>query len=233
MISIVIPVYNEAKRIEKTLHKTIDFCNKHFSAYELIVVDDGSIDATREIVEKYSSKEVILLKHTPNKGKGYSVKQGILSAKYPLVVFFDSDLSTPLKFLLPILKNAKKYDVVIASRNLSDSVVTQQSFLRIVSGKLFSYFVRLMLLPHIKDSQCGCKLFKTSMAKKLAKKMTIQRFAFDVELLFLAKKSNYSILEYPVQWTNKTGSKVHIFRDSFLMFKDVLKIWLNSIMGKY
>ncbi|MBT7903010.1 glycosyltransferase family 2 protein [Candidatus Woesearchaeota archaeon] len=234
-ISIVIPAYNEEKRIGNSLKKIIKFCNKNLTDYELIIVNDFSKDNTLEIINKNKNKKTKVLKNKKNKGKGYTVKRGILNAKYPLVLFSDSDLATPIEEILKMLKYIPKYDIIIASRNLKKSDVrVKQSWYRQIMGKTFPIIVNMLAVPGIRDTQCGFKLFKTDLAKKIVSKQTINRWAFDVELLFIARKMNLKIKEVPIIWIDKEGSTItNPLRDATKMLKDVIKIQLNNFKGKY
>lgn len=237
-LSIVIPAYNEEKRIEKTLVGVIGYCKNNFDKFEIIVVDDCSKDTTSQIVSKYGKNKknnVKILRNEVNKGKGYSVKKGILTAKYPLVLFSDSDLATPINELGKLVGYINQgYDIVIASRNLKESdIKVKQPFYRQLMGKTFPLLVNLLVLRGIKDTQCGFKLFKTDAAKKIVKLQTLARFSFDVEILYIAKKLSYKIKEAPVVWIDKEGSKVRLIRDSFRMLVDLFRIRWNNVLGKY
>ena len=233
-ISIVIPAYNEERRIESTLKKVIKYCKKNFSNYEILVVNDCSKDRTKQVVEKYKTQKVKLLHNGVNRGKGYSVRKGILAAKYPFVLFTDSDMSTPMTDLKSFLPYIKRYDIVIASRNMKGSKIkVSQPFYRKLMGKAFPFFVNLLVLRGFKDTQCGFKLFKTDVAKKIVALQTFERFSFDVEILFIAKKLGYKIKELPVTWVDKAGSKVSPIKDAASMMMDLFRIRLNQIQGRY
>lgn len=234
-LSIVIPVYNEEKRIERSLVKILDYCKSKLEKYEVIIIDDGSKDKTNQVISLYKSDNVKVFKNSKNMGKGYSVKRGILEAKYPLVLFSDSDLSTPLSELKKFIEYINKgYDIVIASRKLKGSFIkTKQPLYRQLMGKTFPFLVNLLVLNNIKDTQCGFKLFKTKAAKKIFELLTFDGWAFDVEVLFIATKSGYKIKELPVVWVDKPGSKVNPIKDAYCMFKDLFKIRYNNFMGVY
>lgn len=234
-ISVVIPAYNEEKRIEKTLRKVIEYCKKKFARYEIIVVDDCSDDNTRKIALKYKKENVRILKNNINKGKGYSVKRGILEARYDLVLFSDADLATPIEELSKFLEyTGKGHDIVIASRNLKESKIKiEQPFYRQLMGRTFPLLVELLVLRGFKDTQCGFKLFKTAIAKKIVSRQTINGFSFDVELLFIAKKLKLKIKELPVVWIDQKGSKVSPFKDSFRMLADIMRIRVNGLRDVY
>ena len=234
-ISIVIPAYNEEKRISSTLTTILKYLKKNKIIYEILIVDDCSNDKTKKLVSKFVNHNVRILENQTNKGKGYSIRIGILEAKHPLVLFSDSDLSTPIEELSKFLRYMNEgYDIVIASRNLKDSnVIITQPFYRQILGKIFPILVRILLIREIKDTQCGFKLFKTEVAKKIVKLQTIERFSFDVELLIIAKMLGYKIKEVPVNWINSKESKLSLRSDVIIMFFDLIKIKINKIRGKY
>jgi dolichyl-phosphate beta-glucosyltransferase len=231
----VIPAYNEEKRLEKTLVKIISFCKKRFKNYEIIVVNDCSKDSTASIALRHKKDKVKLVSNKTNRGKGYSVKNGILHARYPLVLFSDSDLATPIEELSKFLGFVQEgFDIVIASRKMKESnIPVKQPFFRQLLGKIFRLFVSLVAIKGFKDTQCGFKLFKTTLAKKIVKLQTFERFSFDVELLFIGKKMGARIKEAPVTWIDQAGSTVHPIKDLYRMLRDLLKLRINDIKGLY
>ncbi len=231
MISIVMPAYNEEKRIGQSLKKIRSFMNKLGQKYEIIVVDDGSVDKTIEATRKHN---VRVVENKTNKGKGFSVKNGVLRAKGDLILFSDVDLSTPIEELRTFLKLMKEYDVVIGSRGLKESrIQVKQPGYRHFIGKTFNKIVRLITGLKIKDTQCGFKLFTREAARRIFPKLTIERWGFDVEVLYLAKKYGFQTKEQAVTWLNSDGSKVSPIKDSIKMFFDVLKIRWNDFNGRY
>jgi len=234
-ISIIIPAYNEEKRIVPTLNALFSFLEHHQSInkYEVLVVDDGSKDKTLQVIPSHQHLKVI--QHQVNQGKGGAVRTGVLNAKYENILFMDSDLATPpeeLDKLYPLVQQG--YEVVIASRNLPNSnIITKQPRYRQLAGKTFPLLVRLLSGLPYRDTQCGFKLMKAAPGKEIFKRLTILRFAFDVEMLFIAKKLGYKIAEVPVTWIDQSGSTVHFFRDSWRMLKDLFKIRINDWKGKY
>ncbi len=234
-ISIVIPCYNEEKRIAPTLNTLFSFLNHHQSIneYEVIIVDDGSRDNTLKVIPSYPHLKII--PHKVNQGKGGAVRTGVLNAKYENILFMDSDLATPieeLNRLSPYLQ--QDYALVIASRNLPNSnILTKQPKYRQLAGKTFPLLVRLLSGLPYRDTQCGFKLMKAGPGKEIFKRLTILRFAFDVEMLFIAKKLGYKTAEVPVTWIDQSGSTVHFFRDSGRMLKDLFTIQINDWKGRY
>jgi len=238
-ISVVIPAYNEKERIKSTLKRIIDYLSRRYK-YEIIIVDDGSSDETASIVKDFArwnkgiGKRIILLRNSKNMGKGHSVRRGIMHAKYPLILFSDADLSTPIEELDKFIAFLGNYDIVIASRNLKESnIKLKQPSFRVLLGKTFPLLVNLVLMPEIKDTQCGFKLFKKDAARKIFKVQTLNRFSFDAEVLYIARKKGYNIKEAPVTWINMGGSKVNLLFDPIRMFLDVFRIRLNDILGEY
>ena len=234
-ISIIIPAYNEETRIVPTLNTLFSFLEHHQSIneYEVIVVDDGSKDKTLQVIPVHQHLKVI--QHQVNQGKGGAVRTGVLNAKYENILFMDSDLATPLEELDKLCPRLQQgYEVVIASRNLPKSnILTKQPKYRQLAGKTFPLLVRLLSGLPYRDTQCGFKLMKAGPGKEIFKRLTILRFAFDVEMLFIAKKLGYKIAEVPITWIDQSGSTVHFFRDSWRMLKDLFKIRINDWKGKY
>ncbi|MFT4303592.1 MAG: dolichyl-phosphate beta-glucosyltransferase [Candidatus Woesearchaeota archaeon] len=233
-ISIVIPAFNEEKRIGPTLKKIVTYMNSKKYKYEIILVDDGSKDKTIEVAKK-SFRNIKILRNKNNSGKGASVTKGILASKYPLVLFSDSDLATPIEEIEKLINEINKgNDIAIASRNMKGSNrKVNQSIMRQMLGKLFPLIVNMFVIRGIKDTQCGFKLFKSKEAKKIARNNRIKRFAFDVEYLFLANKYNYKISEVPVTWIDKEGTKVDPIKDSIRMLNELVKIHYYNITQKY
>jgi len=234
-VSIVLPAYNEEKRIGTTLQTIIAYCEKHLQDYEIIVVDDASTDNTKEIVTQNANSKTRYVHNKKNKGKGYSVRRGILQAKMPFVLFSDSDLATPIEELLPMLKQMSEgYDVVIASRNMKASKrVVKQPVYRQLLGQLFPLLVRICLGLPYKDTQCGFKLFTKRAGKTIFKQVTIERWAFDVEALFIAKKKKFLVKEVPVSWFDGGESKINPVKDSIRMLRDIIHVRIQQCKGRY
>ena len=231
----MVPVYNESTRISKTVKILSSYLKKHFVSYEMIFINDSSKDNSLKLLSVYKSKNISIISNISNMGKGFSVKRGMLKAKYPLILFSDFDLATPISELPKLISQIEKgFDVAIASRSLKNSnVKLEQPFYRVVLGKTFSVLVSLIAISGFKDTQCGFKLFTKKAAKTIFKLQTFERFSFDVEILFIAKKYNLKIKEVPVTWIDGGDSKVSPIKDSFLMFKDLIKIRLNDLRGLY
>lgn len=233
-ISIIIPAFNEAKRIGASIHTILDYLTSTSWTYEIIVIDDGSTDSTFAVVKTLKNKYIKLVSYNPNRGKGYAVHQGLCQARFDLVLFTDADLSTPIQDIERLLPFARSYDVVIGSRNLPNSIITKpQPFVRSRLGKTFPFLVKLLLLPGIADTQCGFKLFNRKAIELIIPRQTLHDFGFDVEILYICRQAGLSIKEVGIQWGNAQGSKVRIFRDSLRMFFDIWKIKLRQIQGRY
>lgn len=233
-LSIVIPAYNEEKRILHSLQKISEYAKNHYSKYEIIIVDDCSQDNTKKIVSKCKDKHITYLKNTHNRGKGYSIKRGVLKAKYDTILFSDSDLATPIEEAEKMFKHLQKSDIVIASRNMKKSKrVVKQPIYRRVVGQLFPLFVNLITGLSFKDTQCGFKMFRKKAAQKIFPLLTIERWAFDVELLMIARKYHFKVKEVPVVWYDVEGSKINPIKDAYRMARDVFSIQIKNIRGKY
>lgn len=235
MISIVIPVYNEEQRIGKTLEIINNYLNKKNIDYELIIVDDGSTDYSIKVVEDFFSHypqiKYKLLKNYKNLGKGAAVRKGVLSACGELVYFTDADLSTPIEEMFKFVDIIEKegYDIVIGSRGLKESkILVHQPFYRETMGKVFNKIIKIFLMNDFNDTQCGAKMFKNEVAKKVFSLSKIHNFAFDVEILYIAKKLGYKIKEVSVVWKNSKGSKVKLLTDSIKMLFSLFKIKFNK-----
>lgn len=226
MLSIVVPVYNEEKTIEKALDEIISYTKNA----EIIVVNDGSEDSTVKKVKAY--KQVVLISQPKNMGKGAAVRRGMLEAKGDFILFLDADMSTPINQLKQCLK--EKTDVVIGSRALKDSVISvHQPFYREILGKTFNKLVQLFAVPGIWDTQCGFKLFSKKAAKEIFSRARLNGFSFDVEALYLARRLGFKIREVPVVWIDNPDSTVHPVKDSLRMFRDIFRIHWYSLTGKY
>jgi dolichyl-phosphate beta-glucosyltransferase len=227
-LSIVIPAYNEQNRIAVTLEKIIQYLQECDFSSEVVVVDDGSSDKTKEIIESFYEKPIPLklIHFSSNHGKGWAIKAGVQASKGRYILFTDADLSTPITEVRKLLDYLEKdYDIAIGSRALQQSILlVRQSWWRQGMGKIFNRLIRLFVLKGIKDTQCGFKCFKKDVAKKLFSLSLLSGFAFDVEILFLASRMNYKIAEVPVTWRNDPESKVNPLIDSCRMILDLVKL---------
>lgn len=235
-LSIIIPAYNEEKRLPATLERIHSYLQGKPFAYEIIVVDDGSRDNTVKIAASYREKipGLRVLRNPQNMGKGYAVRNGMLEAKGKYVLFTDSDLSTPVEELDRFLPQfARGYDIVIGSRALRESVIkVSQPAYRVLMGKTFNLIVRTLFWTRIRDTQCGFKCFTREAAQAVFPRQAVWGFGFDVEVLFLARKMGYRICEFPVEWSDSPDTRVRALRDSLRMFLELLKIRWNLLRSK-
>jgi glycosyltransferase involved in cell wall biosynthesis len=245
--SIVIPAYNEADKIIPSLTQALSFMKNFCESFEIIVVDDGSDDNTAQLVKDYGKehREIKLIENK-HKGKGPSVWTGMIAAKGNYLYMADADFSTPIEELKKFYNWIEEhdYDIVIASREGVGSDRVAEPFYRHLMGRVFNLFVQTFALPGIKDSQCGFKLFKSKAAKDIFHRLHVYgeqaeetrvgyMGAFDVEVLYLAKKLGYKIKEVPTTWTYVKTSRLNPLRDSIKMTIDVFKIRLNDLRGLY
>jgi len=233
-ISLIIPIYNEEGRIHK-LNTVWSYINNKKYIKELIVVDDGSTDRTALFLNIFKSKtKCVVVSYRKNKGKGYAVKKGILSARGSHMVFMDVDLSTPLKMLGKLKKMARTADIIVGTRKNSKAILLRrQSKIREVMGKFFTYISQKIIGVGVSDFTCGFKCFTKKAAKKIFKKQRINRWAFDAESLFLAKKYGFSIREFPIEWKDEKGTKVRFPQDAIQSFIDLIQIRLNEVLERY
>jgi dolichyl-phosphate beta-glucosyltransferase len=229
MISIIVAAYNEEKRIIPSLFAIRDYCISKNIDNEIIVVNDGSTDNTRRVsTEKIPHiPNLKVIGYDTNMGKGYALRTGVLSSKGDFVLLTDADLSTPIEELSKLLHliHNKVCDIAIGSRALALSqILKKQPWWRQGMGKLFNKIVKSLIIDDFDDTQCGFKLFTGESARTLFKEARINRFAYDVEILALAKRNGYRIREVPIMWVNSPQSKVNPMTDSVQMFFDLLKI---------
>jgi len=203
----------------------------------VIVVDDGSQDGTPEVVSRVSREMgvVRLIRNPGNRGKGYAVRNGMLSAAGEYLLFSDADLSTPITELDRLIGPLKDgYDVAVGSRALKPEWVSpRQPPSRQLAGKMFNLFVRTLTALEFRDTQCGFKAFRRSAGRAIFTRQTIPGFGFDVEVLYVARKLGFKTVEVPVHWSNDTRSKVSALRDGRRMFADLLRIRRNDWAGRY
>ena len=232
--SVVIPCFNEAGRIGETLRLTLDYLIANAPESELIVVNDGSTDANAAIARerlKDAGIETRLLENFPNRGKGAAVRSGLLTARKPIGLFFDADLSTPLgetpKLIEPIAKG--EVDIAFGSRALDRGLIgIHQPWQREQAGRVFNLLVRLATGLPFWDTQCGFKAFRLDVCRPILEAARLDGFAFDVELLYLAQHAGLRIREIPVRWNHAEGSKVRVIHDSLAMLREVVALRMNG-----
>ena len=242
-LSIIIPAYNEENRLPNTLEQIISYLKEQTYNAEVLIVENGSIDRTAEIANlfaiRYSEKpspsmpKVRLIKEA-SKGKGLAVKRGMLEASGKYRFMCDADLSMPIselsKFLPPTRSDT---DIGIGSREAPGALRVNEPQYRHYGGRLVNFMIRWLALPGFHDTQCGFKCFKDHVAEDLFNLQSLTGWSFDIELLFLARKRDYKIVEIPIEWHFNPESKLNLIKDSFKMFKDILTIRINTIFGKY
>ncbi len=239
-LSVVIPVYNEAARVGKALEGAFAYLKSKKITAEIIVVDDGSKDKTVQVVERYKrlasrNQSLKVLKHPVNRGKGAAVQTGALAAAGKTVLYMDADNATPLEEFEGFRQELKKgTEVLLGSRAVDrKKVKVHQPIHREAMGRIFNLLVQLLATPGLWDTQCGFKAFSQRAAKAIFPLQTIERFGFDVELLYIARKQGFAIKEMPVHWYDSPDSRVSVFRDSARMFTDLLVIRWNDLRGRY
>lgn len=235
-LSIVIPSYNEELRLPETLERIAAYLPSLGGETEILVVDDGSDDRTREVAESFRQKlpSLRVISNGENRGKGYSVRHGMLAARGRSVLFSDADLSAPIEEAPKLLEALKAFDVAIGSRALDRSLITvRESRFREFAGIIFNSIVRAILRLPFVDTQCGFKAFRRESCQVLFQQQRIERFGFDPELLYLARHHGLLTVEIPVRWGHSHATKVNMLRDSIQMFVDVFTIRWNAVRGRY
>lgn len=239
-ISVVIPAYNEELRLPATLSSVHSYMSELADkerSFEILVVDDGSSDATVKAVEDFAGTHanVRVVSYKPNRGKGYAVRTGMLAAEGDLIIFNDADGSSPIEEIEKLIASIEKgSDIAIGSRAKPDeSRFVDALAYRKYLGNSFNLIVRSLVLPGIYDTQCGFKMFKKAVARDIFSVATMDGFAFDVEILYIARLRKYTIDEVPINWANVEGSKVNVFTDSPRMFLQVLKVAMGAWTGRY
>ncbi len=239
-LSIIVPAYNEQIRLGKSVGKILDYIKKENLSAELIVVDDGSSDSTAEIAEKACAEfpdiETKVIRYKDNRGKGFAVKTGLLEGKSKIALFSDADLSTPISELPKLIEPIEngEFDVTFGSRALDRNLIgIRQPWRREQGGKVFNLIVRTLTGLPFWDTQCGFKAFNMNKFRPLLDVMTIDRFGFDVEFLYVADYHGLQLQEIPVRWDHCEGTTVSVFRDSQRMFNEVRQIRKNAKRGVY
>jgi len=233
-LSVVIPAYKEASRLDDSLVRVLDFLEARGAGFEVLVVDDGSPDATAAVGEAYAGRGVRVLRLAENRGKGAALRAGVLASRGRRVLLTDADLSTPIGDLERLEPHLATAAVVIGSRAVAGSeLVLRQPLYRELMGKIFNRIVRLLAVRGLHDTQCGFKLLDGDVARQLFADLTVDRFAYDVELLWLARRRGHRIAEVGVRWTNSPQSRVSPLRDSVQMLWDIVKLrWRHRREGR-
>jgi dolichyl-phosphate beta-glucosyltransferase len=233
-LSVVIPAFNEAQRLPPTLERVRAYLDGRGRPYEILVVDDGSRDDTVARARAAGGQRLTVLENGVNRGKGYSVRQGMLAARGARRLMTDADLSTPIEELERLdARMDQGYDVVIASRALPQSrIEVHQGAFRENMGRAFNLLVQALVVPGLRDTQCGFKLFSAAAAQAAFARSRLDGFAFDVEALFIARRCGFRVAELPVVWRNDAATRVSSW-NGFMAFADLLRIRANGILGRY
>lgn len=236
-LSIVIPSYNEELRLPATLERIAEYLATIALRTEVVVVDDGSRDRTAAVAESFRSKlpGLRVLSNGSNRGKGYSVRHGMLEACGDIVLFTDADLSAPIEESDKLVAALKQgYDVAIGSRAMDRSLIsTHESLFREFAGIIFNKIVRVVLRLPFVDTQCGFKAFRRDRCRIIFEQQRIEGFGFDPELLYLARHHGLKSIEIPVRWGHSPATKVNMLSDSMKMFVDIFAIRWNALRGRY
>lgn len=233
--SLIIPAYNEAQRLPASLARARAYLDAKGAPYEVLVVDDGSTDATARHVKRLAADWPSLrLVRGPHRGKGAAVCEGLLAARGAWVATADADFSMPIEEFGRFAPEATgPCDVAIGSREAPGAVRYGEPGYRHAMGRGFNALVRLLLLPGIQDTQCGFKYLRREVARDLCRGQTIEGWGFDVELLYIARRHGYTIREVGIPWHYVEGSRVNPLRDTLTMVRDVLRVWANARRGRY
>ena len=234
-LSIILPAHNEEQRLPKTLDEVRGFVEAQSYSAEVVLVENGSQDGTLELAQQYAARLPFLkVIHEDRRGKGLAVRTGILAAKGQYRIFCDVDFSMPVteinRFIPPALPDCQ---IAIGSREAPGAVRYNEPYYRHLSGRVFNTLVRWLALPGLQDSQCGFKCFRGDIAEEIFPLQTNTGWAFDVEVLFIARQHGYRIVEVPIPWYFNSDSQIRMLRDSWRMVRDLLLIRLNSLQGKY
>ena len=225
-LSVIVPAFNEARRLPPTLIEIIDVLDSQRARYEIIVVDDGSTDETAEMVKKFERirSNIRLIKLPKNEGKGSAVRMGMLNARGARLLFTDADGSSPMEEATRLHQALDAgADIAIGSRaKRADGTQIAARWHRVLIGRVFNNLVNVLLLPGIADTQCGFKMFTAKAGQFLFSRQTADGFSFDVEILHIAHRVGMSITEVPINWHHVSGSKVNLFVDPLKMFRDIV-----------
>lgn len=231
-LAVIVPAYNEASRIAPTLERLNEYLSAQSYDWEVTVVSDGSTDGTNEQVAQFAASHngFRLIASTPNRGKGYVVRKGMLEVEGEYLLFSDADLAAPIEELEKLLPEMASHPIAIGSRPLKDSQLeVRQPLYREMLGRASNKLIQLLGVPGIQDTQCGFKLFKNEVAKDVFSRCKLDGFSFDFEALMVARDLGYTIAEVPIRWAHQEGSKVVLWRDAPKALFDLLKL---RLMGK-
>jgi dolichyl-phosphate beta-glucosyltransferase len=224
-LSVVIPAYNEAERLGPSLDRALEYLERRGGSFEVLVVDDGSSDATGRVAAAYAARNVRLLTHPRNRGKGAALRTGVAATGGDRVLVSDADFSTPIEELPKLERRLADADLVLGSRAAPGADVRErQPLYRELMGKTFNLLIRILGVRGLRDTQCGFKLLRGEVGRELFAEMEIDGFAYDVEMVWLARQHGYRVVEVGVVWVNSAASKVDPIRSSLAMFRDVIAL---------
>jgi dolichyl-phosphate beta-glucosyltransferase len=233
-LSIIIPARNEESRLPRSLGQVFEFLSAQEYAFEVLVVENASTDRTLEAAQAFAANHPALrILHEDKPGKGGAVRRGMLEARGEYRFIADADLSMPISEVNRFLPPTCSCDIAIASREAPGSRRIAEPYYRHLTGRVFNFFIRSLVLPELQDTQCGFKCFRASVAEELFPLQTLTGWAFDVELLAIARRRGYSIAEIGIPWTFNPGSKINVLRHSWRMFSDLFAIRRNLRRGVY
>lgn len=234
LLSIIIPAYNEENRLPSALDEISRFLESQPYAAEIVIVENGSRDRTLQIGQEYAARlPNVRIFHEEQRGKGLAVRRGMLEAAGEYRFICDVDLSMPIAEVNRFIPPAQNEDIIIGSREAPGSVRYNEPAYRHLVGRLFNTVVRVMALPGLQDTQCGFKCFRAAVAEDLFPRQTIAGWTFDVEILFIARRRGYRIVEVPIPWYYNPESKVNVMRDLKQVGRDLWAIWRNTRSGRY
>jgi glycosyltransferase involved in cell wall biosynthesis len=233
-LSIIIPAHNEERRLPQTLEQVVHFVATQPFETEILVVENASTDRTLEVGNEYASLHpMVRVLHEDLPGKGRAVQKGMFTATGAYRFFADADFSMPPEEIVRFIPPIVDVPVAIASREAPGAVRYDEPAYRHITGRVFNSLIRMLVLPALNDTQCGFKMFRADVADDLFRHQTLMGWSFDVELLYIAGRRGYPILEIPIPWYFNPESKVNVFRDSWRMFLDLLTIRRNGRKGLY
>ena len=234
-ISIVVPAFNEERRLPKAIAQLKSFLEASPLRAEVLLVENGSVDRTAEIADQAAnSDDRFCSLHVPTRGKGRAVREGVLASRGAVVLFCDADFSMPPEGIDDLYHAVDKgVDIASASREAPGAHRVGEPWRRHVQGRVFNWLVRVLALPGLQDTQCGFKAFRRDVAQDLFRRQVVDGWAFDVEVLFLARRRGYSIREVPVTWWYDPSSRVSPVRDTIAMLRELVTIRLDALRGRY
>jgi glycosyltransferase involved in cell wall biosynthesis len=234
-LSIIIPAHNEESRLPQTLEQVVNFVATQSFQTEVLVVENASRDRTLEVANEFAKRHpaIVRVMHIDLPGKGRAVKEGMLAAKGAYRFFADADFSMPISEIVRFIPPNVDIPIAIGSREAPGAIRYNEPYYRHFTGRIFNSLIRLLVLPALHDTQCGFKMFRADAAENLFRKQTLMGWSFDVELLYIASRLSYPILEIPIPWYFNPESKINVIRDSWKMFLDLLTIRRNGRQGLY